>query len=697
MAWTVYRFLGLALVSGQALYFLLSSSSGDSAYLGRGSLKDGFNSDKHYEELARKDSQVQHAAAAALNRLKTNETSPFSTAFSAVNSVLQHGFPLSWHSCTLQPLVSALDSYQQSNTTVNNNDERMSSEPLHLVVLGGSSSAHSAKHCTSDHHSSTANTSASASKNITKDPFSGRYSNILMEQLSNDFFWMEDHSLEFDVINMAQGASDTVWNALMLDELVDAQLLHGADVLIVEYGINDALGGTTKLPFRTDQHLAQMMNVWLWRVWSLFHSFGRGPPPILFVYLWDADFYRPTTETNSSYGRIPGFEINKEHLLQQGIGQTSWKAQRHVLQHYRSFGWSIGAINVGAIVNKIAVAKNPGFLLDDKHHPNCDGMHLITGMIRHFMYSDLAQCTNSQQELGYNASSVHPMDIRPSDDHKTDSLASELVQMLLDTQVTVGSIMEWEPNVGSSSLTLGKDSEHFNASHIEPDVGTKSYPGRADRKQSFTLPPCESSNAEEGQPEPVHFTILEPSLKWLGIGYHIFSPQAVDDTSQQVAIEMTLNGEIILLTDDPLNQNRTRLEFDEVLLFKDWIRLGDYVQQPAPPEYTLNFCYRIIENYQHSLNIESEEMNWAKCPYENATSIQDVCDLWDEDNKFALSDSCPYAKLTTTSEACYQWADSELARLEGSNPSLAYTKDSANLTPPQLNWIVAVIRDYGNV
>lgn len=682
MAWNSIRFLGFAVVIGPALYFFDSFPSGDSAYL------DGFSSDKRDEELRQKYKQVQHAASAALKRLSENGTNPFLTGFSTVHSVLQEqGFPLTWHPCTLEPLVSALENYQQRNETVNKDETK----PLHMFVLGGSSTAHSAKHCSSDHHSSKANNSANTNKNFTKDPFSGRYSNILMEQLSDDFF----STLTFDIVNMGQGASDTVWNALMLDELVDAQLLHGADILIVEYGINDALGGTTKLPFRTDQHLAQMMNVWLWRVWSLFHSSGREPPPILFVYLWDADFYRPTMNTDSNSGRIPGFEINKEHLLQQGIGQTSWKAQHHVLEHYRSFGWSIGAINVGAIANKMALSKNPGLLLDDKHHPNCDGMHLITGMIRHFMYSDLAQCSSSQQQ-SYNASSAHPMAFRPSDDRNTDTLASDLAQMLLDKQVTVGSIMEWEPNVGSSSLTLGKDSEHINASHVEPDVGTKSYPGRADRKQSFTLPLCGSSNTTREQSETVHFTLLEPSLRWLGIGYHIFAPQADTDATQRVVIEMTLNGKVILLTDDLRNQNRTNLEFDEVYIVKDWIRLADHVQQPAPPEYTLNFCYRIIDDYQHSLNIESEEMSWAYCPYENATNIQGVCNLWDEGNEFAPSDSCPYANLTTTSEACYQWAASELVRLEGNTPSLTYTEDSANLTPPQLNWIVGVIRDYDN-
>ena len=476
----------------------------------------------------------------------------------------------------------------------------------------------------------------------------------------------------------------------MLDELVDAHLLHGADVLIVEYGINDALGGTTKLPFRTDKHLAQMMNMWLWRVWSLFHSSGRNPPPILFVYLWDANFYHPSTNTTSGHSRIPGYDINTEHLLRHGLGQTSWKAQQDVLRHYRNFGWSIGAINVGAVANQIAISENPGLLLDDKHHPNCDGMHLIAGMIRHFMYSDLAQCTISQQHA-YNASTVQPMTFSPSNEYAANSSAFELAKLLLDKHVTVGSIMEWEPNVGSSSLTLGKDSEYFNVSHLEADYGTKSYPWRADRKQSFTLPPCESSPNTESQPEPVCFTLLEPQLKWLGIGYHIFSPQAAEDTNQRAVIEMTLNDEIILFSDDSRNQNRTFLEFDEVFIVRDWVRLADYVQQPTPPEYMLSFCYKVTDV---SPKIPLEDIKDTGCPYVNATSIREVCHLWDEDNKFALSDSCPFAKLATPSEACYQWTDSELAKLEENSQSHGYEGGTVGLMPPQLNWIVGVIQDY---
>lgn len=629
-----------------------------------------------------REKQVQRAAATALHKLYYAATSPFFTPFSSVASVRTNGFPLSWKPCTLQPFITA-------------------AEPIHVWVLGGSSSAHAAKRCSFETYGSstaaesadTANTSSTAN-----DPFGGRYSNILSQQLSNDFEKMEgNHTLQFDVFNMAQGASDSVWNALMLDELVDAKLLHGADIMIVEYGINDALGGTTKKPFRTNRHLAQMMNMWLWRVWSLFHDAGRNPPPILFVYLWDADFYRSATtgesaDISNSTSTIFGFEINKQQLLDRGVGQTSWRAQHIVLEHYRKLGWSIGAVNVGAVVDNKAVANDPGVLLDDKHHPNCIAMHAISAMIRNVLFEALTQCdpasstTSQMQQQAFDRDLFLPMTIASSANHSS-SLTSELSNLLLEKQVKVGSIMEWEPNAGSSSLTLGKESEYFNLSHVEADFGTKSYPWRADRKQSFTLPLCAESGTIYQQP-PIQFTLLEPGLKWLGIGYHIFSQ--TDDGDHWTTIEMTINDNTIILSDDHAHNNRTVLEFDEVEIVKEWIRLRDYIQYPLLlPQCTLSFCYKSGHSRTY-LNMESQLIDLdSNCPFESATSIEEVCDLWSKEN-VVLSASCPYALFEAVSDACLAWAGSELDRLE---VALDENNIADQVThPPQLNWLVGVIQ-----
>ena len=210
MAWSLARSLGLALCCGHALYFLFTSSEGD-GYLGRGSLSlvAGLETDKHRDEAATLfQRQVQHAAVIALKKLYNDDDSPFATPFSTVESVLAEGFPLSWHPCTLQPLLKALEeptTKSSSSTAAAEGDSSTKdytwatalSEPLHLVVLGGSSSAHAAKRCSYDTPATSTSTNrqhdqnATASNTHNKEPstvgtgdfFAGRYSNILLEQL----------------------------------------------------------------------------------------------------------------------------------------------------------------------------------------------------------------------------------------------------------------------------------------------------------------------------------------------------------------------------------------------------------------------------------------------------------------------------------------------------------------------------------
>jgi hypothetical protein len=621
---------------------------------------------KHYHHS-------QAASTVALRRFY--HEGAFDTEVSTTNSVLAHGFPLSWNDCTLRRLW----------------ESETSSEPLHFVVLGGSASAHSAKNCSQN---GTSHSQAFRGS----DYFSGRYSNILKEQLSREFFSMDQkdgHSLEFDVINAAHGATDTVWNALMLDELVhiktqnnissaysnaNAKRIHGADLLIVEFGINDALGGSTKLPQRSDRHLAQMMNLWLWRVHQYFGE-HRDPPPILFVYLWDATFYH----LNATSLR---FEVNTDNLLRQGIGQTSWNAQKQVLEHYQSLGWSIGVANVGAVINSTSVANDPGMLLDDKHHPNCATMNLITAMIRHAIYVDLAHCPVYRAEPTNSIPRIRPMKLESNTTTTTSSAAesAELLKTLMDDYTSVGSIMQWEPNIGSSLLRLGWDSDFFNVSehsNVQADFGTKSYPWRADRKKSFTLPSCAAQ-------QQVHFSVLEPQLDWIGIGYHIFP-----DPEKDIVIDMSINNVSIYLTDsDKLRgRNQTILEFDVASIVKDWIRVSDYVsQQPhAAIRYSLSFCYRQLfdgETTASTLELAGE------CPFRNVTSVTVVCELWKLDN-FDASQACPYGHLQSVTAACFEWREAKLDALNAIEALGGLQETPKKFLPPQLNWVIGVSNSRG--
>ena len=513
----------------------------------------------------------------------------FDTDISNAASVLQLGFPAKWNPCTLREIYPFTSN---------------SSSQLEIVVVGGSSTAHSSSRC-----------------NPTGGRFGGRYTNLLQRDLDND---MRNSSITFNIVNVGHGNTDSLWNSFMLDELINPST---TDVLIWEYATNDALGGTTGHPYRTPEHCRAMLNLWFWRVARIFAEVGRPPPPLIMVYLWDANF--------------------EEQKTFKAVGQTAIQAQIEVIEFYRQQGWSIEVLNVGGVVNVEQLARGFFQLLDDAHHPNCLGMKLISAMIRQTLYSDLATCGDASL-----------LTTKPSKHLLTPMLntnQSILLNFLLAGNTRIGSVMEWTPQQGTSSLRIDHDAKV--SSSVQATAGSKAAATRGDRKLSYTLPPC---------PTRLEFTLFEPTLEYIGAGYgggDYFS------NPYNGQVEMVVNGIQINSTSTVMDG----LDFDLLKFMSLWLHVPTNI--PPADQYTVSFCKKATPE--------------AECIFKNATTVEEVCPIW-----YALKNtsSCPleYAGAPDVTTACINYFFSpegrEMEKKYGSWVG-AWGKGD-----PQINWLVGVMQ-----
>ena len=480
-------------------------------------------------------------AEAALRSLKTEV---FETDVSDSESVLQYGFPVSWDACTL-PMVSNSSTRQQ---------------PLQVAVLGGSSTARTPFQCDEQY-----------------GRLAGRFTNMLQRELAQDLGTAEQL---FRIVNLAHGATDTFWSSLVLDEVVD---VNHTDVLVWEYAINDALGGGTGYPPRTDDKMRRMLDLWLWRVIQLFRiRKSARPPPIILVYLWDSG---------------PASSLT-------GVGQSAFRAQESVVDYYRELGLQISVINVGGAVNGTVIKTGKGQLLDDYHHPGCEGAHLISGMLRHVLLTDIVACN---ERGGWKQGAVTSDQLVSKSIQPMTKPSTEIDVALMNAlfgQGEIGSIMAWLPKKGKSLLTIGSSDN----TTTEALNGAKTSLSRQDRKNAYALAVC---------PETTSFVLEEPSLEWLGLGFgggsyakHPFSGKK----------RITINGQRVA-ADDQLPSNRTlRVDLDEhqrdgvvfTSFVDQWIRVLDVV--PRSSHYKLDIC--------------NDANELSRCPFHNATSVSMACDMW---------------------------------------------------------------------
>jgi hypothetical protein len=614
-----------------------------------GKVPQGSKTKTFARSSARGSDEVARLRVLAINanQALSNLSDDFNTAFSTADTVLGNGFPYSWDVCTLP--VGKLVKTAGNRT----------SEPFRITIVGGSSTALSPKNCSID----------------PSDKLGGRYSNILAQEIAHDFITTSrklsstttattatEMTAKIEVTNLAHGSTDSLWSALTMDEVLGHnQSKSNVDLLVWEFATNDALLGTASgAPRRTSDNMARMMDVWLWRVYLVFE---KHPPPIMLVYLWDC----PSDRTG--------------HMV-----QSAYLAGKRIVEHYRQAGWRISVINVGgAVHSNHSTAPSPESLLRDSHHPSCNGMHLITAMIRHVMYTDILKCQNETEDFQYNhprdhrhdgsiAASLEPM--TKSQLNTTDP-STAILRALLGPQ-TIGSLMQWTPQSGDSQLhVLSKEDVHS-----EQVYGSRVVETRNDRKVSYSLERCLNLTS---------FIVREPTLEWLGIGVG-GGLYAKNGYYGQIKLDVNhIPANLSRRVEDSLY----RLDMDERIItgklranfVTHWIHVPEITnavypvtdgntttlnETTAPTDYELEVCYYAAEE--------------SRCPFYNATTVEQACALWlKSKNLDGDSENCSFKSVN---EACFQWYQTKegLALAEKYGAWVGgWGKGS-----PQLNWIIGI-------
>jgi hypothetical protein len=368
--------------------------------------------------------------------------------------------------------------------------------------------------------------------------------------------------------------------------------------------------------------LTQLLDLWLWRVHKHFDAAGRQPPPILLLYLWDAG----------------------------DLGQSAFLAQASVVEHYRQAGLSISVVNVGGALANSTKGKEE--LLDDAHHPGCGGVQLISAMIRHVLYSDMVSCPHNVRAFPFTKKEIQPL--RPMTE-RSENRSDAVLNALLG-EGNIGSLMEWTPQAGQSRLVLAGEE-----AVTETMNGAKQTSSRNDRKRSYALLRC---------PEMANFTLLEPTLKWLGLAVgggfyaaHGYSGKVKVFVNGALA-NMTLPYHLDMV--DEVTDGRVN-----ALYVAHWIRVPEVTVNAS--EYNVQICYATSE--------------LSRCPFYNASSVDEACSIW-LSKKNDTNVDCYFRNADQVSNACIQWYDSPEGR--ALQDTHGWWVGSWGKGSPQLNWLIGV-------
>jgi len=238
------------------------------------------------------------------------------------------------------------------------------------------------------------------------------------------------------------------------------------------------------------------------------------PPPILLNFLW----------TFGAQGQVAKGRVLDQHPMSYSGGLIDW---------YRQLGWDIAVVNVGAAVNASKLQKNVWALFDDMHHPSCHGVKFIADIILHAFYTNMAaNCTASSFPKKWKPHNLTKSIVPP---HKTLMFESTDISWkvlwtdLFQETTKIASLSAWVPRTsGVSRLAISREELNIFENKMSKMLFGKAADGRADRKFSFYIPKCLTS-------EPLIFTISEPNLKWIGFG------GKVENTN------MTINSKIVRL------------------------------------------------------------------------------------------------------------------------------------------------------
>ena len=149
-------------------------------------------------------------------------------------------------------------------------------------------------------------------------------------------------------------------------------------------------------------------------------------------------------------------------------------------------------------------------------------------------------------------------------DNEEDALLSALLG-----NSDIGSLKQWKPQDGTSRLHISNN----ESSGIAIETLYKTAKTRVDRKVSYRLPIC---------PQKVSFTLLEPSMAWIGLGFH-------EGTG---GVQVFINGALVNTTST--NKIRVKMDYEErngkigSMIVQQWIGIGRNVHKAN--KYQLQVC-----------------------------------------------------------------------------------------------------------
>jgi len=236
-----------------------------------------------------------------------------------------------------------------------------------------------------------------------------------------------------------------------------------------------------------------------------------------------------------------------------------------IIQRYLDFGWDIQVVNVGAAVNSTVLARNVKYLFDDNHHPGCNGVHLISDLIQHAIYTNLAAtCPTNPPAL--------PTEHFPIPAHKeilgdVSPQWNDLWTDLFRHDARIGSYTPWKPTANITDLHLANRQaiDEFETYNLG-----KSSIFRTDRKPGYIIPSCKNASTP-----PINFVLDEPDLKWIGLSHDM------DNT-----LRVSINNMTVKVKDD------ASWNIAGKVWFRQWIHLPTR-KVPQADSYTLTLCKRV--------------------------------------------------------------------------------------------------------
>jgi len=237
----------------------------------------------------------------------------------------------------------------------------------------------------------------------------------------------------------------------------------------------------------------------------------------------------------------------------------------------QKYDWNIQVVSVGSAINETAFANDFKRLLDDSHHPNCVGAHLIADMIRHAFYMDMDACALptttriSDVEANHTKKQKRQILSPPRIRHRNPA-SRQLYQTLLRNNTRMGSITAWEPTSGYNKATLLRIQNYEEIQQYPTTTTGKQSASRKDRKYVYRLPLCEKKRG-------MNIILQEPNLSWLGMRTAVPTGLVVKVNGQWLSKKQAMKASIKNMGSDMV-----------------WIPIPKEIEPTNNGLYNISFC-----------------------------------------------------------------------------------------------------------